>query len=91
MKKKTSEVLRQAATEDVIITSRGKPIACLIGIHPEDITIRPRGQAGDYADERYRKNALRILATFRKVKPDKGKKWIAQEDHDRVLYGGLED
>jgi hypothetical protein len=46
---------------------------------------------GDYADERYRKDALRVLATFRKAKPDLRKKWIAQEDHDRVVYGGLEE
>jgi prevent-host-death family protein len=83
LKSKTSELLRQAATEDVIVTSRGKPVACLIGI-------RPRTRiAGDYSDERHRKRALRILATFKKAKPDKGKKWIAQEDHDRVLYGGM--
>jgi hypothetical protein len=47
--------------------------------------------AGDYSDERYRKNALRILATFEKGKPDRGKKWVKQEDHDRVLYGGLDE
>jgi hypothetical protein len=64
VKNKTSQLLRQAATKDVI---------------------------GDYADEGYRKRALRILATFNKAKPDKGKKWIAQGDHDRVLYGGLEE
>jgi prevent-host-death family protein len=91
LKNKTSELLRQAATEDVIITSRGRPVACLIGIRPEDISIRPSTQSGDYADEAYRKRAMRILATFKKAKPDKGKKWIAQKDHDRVLYGGLEE
>ncbi len=91
LKNKTSELLRLAAKEDVIITSRGKPVACLIGIRPEDISIRPRKQIGDYSDETYRKKALRILATFKKGKPDKGKKWIAQEDHDRVLYGELQE
>ncbi len=69
LKNRTSEVLRQAATEDVIITSRGRPVARLVGIHADDISIRPRTQSGDYSDERYRKNALRILATFRKAKP----------------------
>jgi hypothetical protein len=48
---------------------------------------RSRTRSGDYADERYRKEALRILATFGKAKPDNGKKWISHEDHDRVLYG----
>ena len=52
---------------------------------------RPRSRSGNYADDRYRKEALRILATFRKAKPDNGKKWIAQEDHDRVLYGDLQE
>jgi Ni/Co efflux regulator RcnB len=47
---------------------------------------RPSVQRGDYADEQYRKEALRILATFGKAKPDKGKKWISQEEHDLVLY-----
>jgi prevent-host-death family protein len=91
LKNKTSELLRQAAIEDVIITSRGKPVACLIGIRPEDVSIRPSARSGDYADESYRKRALRILATFKKAKPDKGKKWIAQKDHDRVLYDELEE
>jgi prevent-host-death family protein len=91
LKNKTSELLRLAAKEDVIITSRGKPVACLIGIRPEDISIRPQKQVGDYSDESYRKKALRILATFKKSKPDKGKKWIAQEEHDRVLYGDLQE
>ena len=91
LKNKTSELLRQAATEDVIITSRGRPVACLIGIRPEDLSIRPGAQTGDYADEGYRKRAMRILATFKKAKADKGKKWIAQENHDRVLYDELQE
>ena len=91
LKNKTSELIRQAATEDVIITSRGKPVAFLIGIRPEDVTIRSRAKSGDYSDERYRQRALRILATFRKGKPDKGKKWVTQEEHDRVIYGGHEE
>ena len=92
LKNKTSELLRQAATEDVIITSRGKPVACLIGIHPDDVSIRLRKRlVGDYADERYRRQALRTLAAIKKGKPDKGKKWITHDDHDRALYGGLEE
>jgi prevent-host-death family protein len=88
LKNKTSELLRQAAKEDIVITSRGKPVACLIGIRPEDIAIRPRKRiVGDYSDERYRREALRTLASIKKGKPDKGKKWVSHEDHDRVLYG----
>jgi prevent-host-death family protein len=88
LKNKTSELLRLAEKEDV--TARGRPVACLIGIRPEDISVRPPTQSGDYADDAYRKRALRILATFKKAKPDKGKKWIAQEDHDRVLCAELQ-
>jgi prevent-host-death family protein len=92
LKNKTSELLRLAAKEDVIITSRGRPVAFLIGIRPEDITIRPRKRiAGDYSDERYRREALRTLASIKKGRPDKGKKWIAHEEHDRVLYGDLQE
>src|SRR5450631_1851373 len=86
LKNKTSELLRQAATEDVIITSRGRPVACLTGIRPGDITIRSRARSGNYADAQYRREALRTLAAISKAKPDKGKKWVAQEDHDLVLY-----
>ncbi len=91
LKSKTSELIRQAATEDVIITSRGKPVARLIGIRREEVTTRPRAKTGDYSDERYRRRALRILATFEEGKPQKGKKWITHEEHDRVLYGGLDE
>jgi prevent-host-death family protein len=92
LKNKTSELLRQAANEDIVITSRGKPVACLVGINPDDVTIRPRRRmVGDYADEQYRRQALKTLALIKKGKPDKGKKWISHEDHDRVLYGGLEE
>jgi prevent-host-death family protein len=92
LKNKTSELLRQAAKEDILITSRGKPVACLIGIRPEDIAIRLRKRLiGDYSDERYRREALRTLASIKKGKPDKGKKWVSHEDHDRVLYGELQE
>ena len=52
---------------------------------------RSRGRSGDYSDERYRREALRTLASIKKGKPDKGKKWIAHEEHDRVLYGDLQE
>lgn len=92
LKNKTSELIRQAATEDVIITSRGKPVAYLVGIRPEDVTVRVRKPlAGDYSNEEYRKAALRTLASIKKGKPDKGKKWISHEEHDRVLYGEPEE
>lgn len=56
----------------------------------DDVALRPRHRSGDYADERYRKEALRTLAAIRKAKPEKGKKWISQEDHDLALYGGMD-
>jgi hypothetical protein len=52
---------------------------------------RPPAGSGNYADERYRKEALRILATFSKGEPDKGKKWITHEEHDPVLYDELQE
>jgi hypothetical protein len=52
---------------------------------------RSRARSGNYADKQYRKEALRTLASFKKVQPDKGKKWIAHEEHDRVLYGDLQE
>lgn len=50
---------------------------------------RSRARSGNYADKRYRNRALRILASFAKAKPDNSKKWISQQDHNLVLYGGL--
>ncbi|HTC33801.1 MAG TPA: hypothetical protein VK724_10540 [Bryobacteraceae bacterium] len=52
----------------------------------DDVVLRPAHRSGDYADERYRNEALRTQAAIRKAAPEKGKKWISQEDHDRVLY-----
>jgi len=52
---------------------------------------RSWSRSGDYSNERYRKRALRLLATFKKAKPDKGKKWISQEEHDLVLNGWLSE
>ena len=49
---------------------------------------RPKTRIGDYADEQYRKEALWTLALIEKGKPDKGKQWIAHEEHNFVLYGG---
>ncbi len=87
LKNNASELLRQAAREDVIITSRGRAVACLVGLDPNDVEIRLRRRRGDYADEQYRNKALRLLARISKLKPDKGKHWISQEHHDAALYG----
>jgi prevent-host-death family protein len=87
LKNNASELLRCAAREDVIITSRGRPVACLIGLQAEDIAIRTRSRRCDYSDDKFRENAFRLLGRIWKMKPDKGKKWISQEQHDAVLYG----
>lgn len=53
---------------------------------PGDINVRPRARSGNYADEQYRKEALRTLAKFRGAKPDEGKKWIrARRSRSRAL------
>jgi prevent-host-death family protein len=86
LKNKTSELLRQAAREDVMITSRGRPVACLIGLDQDDIQIRRRGRT-DYADEKYRQQVFRLLNRISKIKPDKGKRCVSEQQHDAVLYG----
>ncbi len=88
LKNQASRLLRQAASEDVIITSRGRPVACLIGLQPGDLSVRPGIRRRGYADDRQRQESLRLLARIWKIKPDKGKKWISQAEHDLVLYGG---
>jgi prevent-host-death family protein len=87
LKNNASDLLRRAASEDIVITSRGRPVACLVGIHPDDIEIRPRRRRAGYADSRYRQGALRSLAAIWRLKPDHGKRWVSQEHHDAVLYG----
>jgi len=85
LKNQTSELLRRSANEDVIITSRGRPVACLVGIHPADIAIRPRVRQN--TGDKQKRELSRLLAGLWRLKPDKGKKWISQEHHDLVLYG----
>jgi prevent-host-death family protein len=85
LKNQTSELLRRSAKEDVIITSRGRPVACLVGIHSGDILIKPRVRPS--TDDKQKRELSRLLARIWKLKPDKGKKWISQEYHDLVLYG----
>jgi prevent-host-death family protein len=88
LKNQASRLLRQAATEDVIITSRGRPVACLVGLRPGDLSVRPGIRRRAHADDRQRHEAFRLLARIWKIKPEKGKKWISQADHDLALYGG---
>jgi hypothetical protein len=34
-----------------------------------------------------RRNLRALVTSLGKLKPDKGKKWISQEHHDKVPYG----
>ena len=88
LKARTSELLRKAAREDVIITSRGRPVARLVGLQPDDLSVRPGIRGPDYADDRQRQEVLLLLARIWKIKPDKGKTWILQNRHDLAPYGG---
>lgn len=89
LKNQTSELLRRAAKEDVIITSRGRPVACLVGLQPGDVSVKVHVRRRDHTDDGYKREVLRLLAGIWKLKPEKGKKWISQENHDLALYGGL--
>lgn len=87
LKNHASELLRQAATEDVIITSRGRPVACLVGLQAGDLTVNERVRRREHADDRHKREVFRLLARIWRLKPEKGKKWISQENHDVTLYG----
>src|SRR6266481_2684601 len=91
LKNHTSDLLRQAAKETVIITSRGRPVACLVGLLPDDVIAKVQVRRRDYDDDRYKREVSRLLAGVSRLKPDKGKKWISQEHHDVALNGGPSD
>jgi prevent-host-death family protein len=91
LKNHTSELLRQAAKQDVIITSRGRPVACLVGLQPGDVSVKVQVRRRDKTDDRYKREVSRLLAQIRRLKPEKGKKWISQENHDAALYGALSE
>jgi len=88
LKNQTSELLRQAAKQDVIITSRGRPVACLVGLQPGDVSVKVQVRRRGHADDHYKREVLRLLARISRLKPEKDKKWISQENHDIALYGG---
>src|SRR5258708_182662 len=90
LKNQTSELLRQAAKEDVIITSRGRPVAWLVGLQTGDVSVKGQGCPAK-TDDRYKREVSRLLAQIRRLKPEKGKKWISQENHDAALYGALSE
>jgi prevent-host-death family protein len=76
LKNQTSALLRHAAVEDVVITSRGRPVARLVGMGERTLTP---------ADK---KRMFRVLSRIWKLKPEKGKTWVDNRLHDQVLYGG---
>ena len=70
LRTRTSELLRQTASEDVIITSRGRPVARLVGLQSGDLLVHPEIRRS-YADDRQRLESFRLLARICKIKPDK--------------------
>jgi len=88
LKNHTSDLLRQAAKETVIITSRGRPVACLVGLLPGEVSVKRQVRRRDHAGDHYKREVVRLLARVSRLKPDKGKKWISQEHHDVAVYGG---
>jgi len=83
LKNRTSEILKKAATQDVLITTRGKPVACLMGLEADGTTLElsPLQQA------RVRRKRQQVLKRLWRIKPEPGKKWIPAQHHDRALYG----
>lgn len=70
----------------MIITSRGRPVARLVGLREEDIEIRPPSRRANYADAKHNEKVFRLLRQIWKIKPDKGKTWISQQHHDASLH-----
>jgi len=85
LKNQTSALLRQAATEDVVITSRGRPVARLVGMSDNDLILK-RGRRTLTPEDK--KRMFRVLRRIWKLKPEKGKTWVDNRLHDQVLYGG---
>jgi prevent-host-death family protein len=86
LKNRTSALLRQAAREDVLITSRGRPVACLMGLTERDLIVLPaRTRRGLSVQDK--KKMFLLASSLWRLKPEKGKKWVSQEHHDAVLYG----
>ena len=86
LKSHASELLRQAAKEDVVITSRGRSVAYLVGVQPDDVSVKQRVRH-HHLDAAYKREVFRLLAGIWRLKPEKGKKWISGENHDAALYG----
>ena len=71
LKNQTSELLRRSAKEDIVITSRGRPLACLVGILARDIRVRPRMARN--GDSEQKRELSRLLAGIWKLKPTKAR------------------
>ncbi|MBI3694703.1 MAG: type II toxin-antitoxin system prevent-host-death family antitoxin [Acidobacteria bacterium] len=86
LRTKTSEVLRAAARHSVVITSRGRPVACVVGVQEDGrASTAPRKEGA--LSQREKDRMFKLAARIWKIKPERGKKWISQQYHDRVLYG----
>ena len=88
LKNKTSEVLRNASRREIVITPRGRPVACLVGVDEEGRpTVSRTGRSEAWLTPREKERMFRLAARVWRIKPDRRKKWVSQEYHDRVLYG----
>lgn len=85
LKNQTSALLRQASQEDVVITSRGRPVARLVGMTENDLILK-KGRRTLTAEDK--KRMFRVLRRIWKIEPEPGKKWVDNRLHDQVLYGG---
>src|SRR5262249_11862244 len=85
LKNRTSVLLREAGREDVLITSRRRPVACLVGVTGKELAVLPRrSRRGLSLQDKER--IFRIASRLWKLKRDRGKKWVSQRNHDQVLY-----
>lgn len=67
-----------------MITSRGRPVACLIGLHPDDVLIRPRGRL---CRRKIQTTGISAAGANLETEAGQGQAVGFQEDHDDVLYG----
>lgn len=84
LKSKTSEILRAAAGEDIIVTSRGKPIAIVRGFDGSELqisAIKPEA-------ERVREPSAGYEPSQEELNPLKAVFWDHPELTDETILGG---
>ncbi len=83
LKSKTSEILRAAAGEDIVVTNRGKPIAVVRGFDGSELTIPAMPAAG-----RVRETRAAYEPRLDGLNPLKAVFWDYPELTDEVALGG---